>query len=81
MHITLTMKNVKVSFREEAKEFVKAHSYKRITLENVEIGNLADALVRSWGKDGELVTKNLVTDVKEDNYVVPATEEFICKSI
>ncbi|MBR5538281.1 MAG: right-handed parallel beta-helix repeat-containing protein [Clostridia bacterium] len=81
MPITLTMKNAKVSFREEAKEFVKAHSYKRITLDNVEIGNLSDVLVRSWGGDGELVTKNLVTDVKEANYVVPATEEFICKSI
>ncbi len=81
MPIELTIRNSKISFREKTPEFVRAHSYKRITLENVEIENLDSVLVRSFGNDGELVTDKLKTDVKAENYVVATTEEFVCKSI
>ncbi len=78
--IDFTMKNSKVSFRESATEFVRAHSY-NIKLENVEIENLGGVLVRSFGCDGELSVKNLVCNVEKNNYVAASEEPFICKSI
>ena len=79
--ITLTVKASEIAFREPVKEFVRAHMYKNIILDNVKVENVDGVLVRSWGNDGDLTVNNLTADVDMENLVVAADEDFICKSI
>lgn len=82
--LTLTMRNLSVSFREEVENtaFLHAAYYDRILLENVSINKRTDApLVKSWTEGGEILFRNVSYAVPQEEWICYTEEPFVCKAI
>lgn len=82
--LLLTMRDVKVSFREGVVNtaFLHAANFDRILLENVRIEKENDApLIKTWTQGGQIVLRNITCGIPEENRVVYTEEPFICKAI
>ena len=78
---TITLRDCEVEFSKEAKgvPFIQTAYFDKITLENVKISNIADApLIKKW-TDGEIVLKNVESDVED--YIETAADKFFAQSI
>ena len=82
--ITLTMRNIAVSFREEVENTAFLHTahVDRILLENVAVNKRCDApLIKCWTEGGDFVFRNVSYGVPEADWVCHTEEPFVCKAI
>lgn len=83
--VTLTMKNLDISFREDLEEntaFMHAANYERIRMENVTINKKPDApLIKSWTTSGQIDLRNVTCEIPEEERICYTDEPFVCKSI
>ena len=82
--VTLTMKNLDISFREDLEDsaFMHAANYERILMENVTVNKKADApLIKSWTRSGQIDLRTVTGDIPEEERVCYTDEPFVCKSI
>lgn len=81
--VTLELVNVDISMREsfEKTDFIHAANYKKILLENVNVGNYqGECLVKSW-TSGDVQCKNVNCGISEDRIIMQTEEEFVCGPI
>jgi len=82
--ITLTMRNIDVSFREEVENTAFLHTahVDRILLENVNVNKRCDApLIKCWTEGGDFVMRNVRYDLPENEWICHTDEPFVCKAI
>ena len=79
-----TMKNTEFSFREgfENTDFLHMANVEKITMENVNIRNAGSgAFIKMWGIHRPILEIQNVMETTIEEYIVPAQEPFVCKSI
>lgn len=82
--ITLTMRNIDVSFRDgvENTAFLHTAYVDRILLENVNVNKRCDApLIKCWTEGGDFVLRNVRYDLPEAEWIYHTDEPFVCKAI
>lgn len=80
----LTLKNVDYTYAEEAAEtpMMRVAHCEEIELENVTVnGYRGTSLIRAWSDGTRVTAKNFNCNVKEDELLVRADEEFVCRPI
>ena len=80
----LTLKNVDYTYAEEAAEtpMIRIAHCDEIELENVTVsGYCGSSLIRAWSDGTKVTTKNFICNIKEEELLVKADEEFICRAI
>lgn len=82
--VTFTMQNIEISdspaFSAEA--LIHACHYERIVLQDIRlVGIPCKVLIKRWSDDGEIVIKNVVSEIAEECYVKDAQESFFSKSV
>lgn len=80
----LTLKNVDYTYAEEAAEtpMMRVAHCEEIELENVTVnGYRGSSLIRAWSDGTKVIAKNFNCNVKEDELLVRADEEFVCRAI
>lgn len=66
----------------ETEPFMKVAHFGSINIKNTKIFNYnGNAFIRSWSEDGTVNTENLICDIKDNELLVRATEDFTCKPI
>ncbi|MBQ4087699.1 MAG: hypothetical protein IJC78_05570 [Clostridia bacterium] len=81
--VSLTMKNIDVSFSDEAKDsFIQLCHFDSVLLDSVTVKNLkVPVLIRKWSDDGKIVTENFVCEGFNGEMEAMADEPFVCQWI
>ena len=82
--VTITMKNIEISDSQEfkAEALIHACHYEKIILEDIRLSNVpCKVLVKRWSTDGEIIIKNIISELDEEAYVKEADTPFFSKRV
>lgn len=82
--VTVTMENIAISDSPEfsAEALIHACHYKKIVLDNVVLASVpCKVLVKRWSSEGEIVIRNMDSEVPEEAYVMDANEDFVSATV
>lgn len=80
----MTLKNVEYEYKNgsETEPFIKTAYFEKIKLENVTVTNYqGHTFIKTWSDGGKTEVKNLNSNILENEFVVKATEPFVCRAI
>lgn len=80
----LNLKNVRYVIAEgcEKEPFMKVAHFGEINLKNVQVDNYeGDSFIRTWSDEGKVSVDGLESNIKDDEFLVRATEDFQCNAI
>ena len=80
----MTLKNLEYEYKNgsESEPFIKTAHFKKIKFENVNVSNYkGNAFIKTWSDGGETEVENLNANIAENEFIVKATEPFVCKAI